>query len=141
MLGTPSDLLANVSVEGEYEALLPSGFCLKDFAATWLDVLAKLHLLYHDFVEENISIRFQLSYFCYLLYSALIDSDKYDAAEIKELERLSIPADLVDRYCASRFRSRATKWKGYGGRFIRKLQEKLYCVLERNIYFNRSSSA
>lgn len=98
------DLLANVSaIEGEYEALLPSGFCLKDFAATWLDVLAKLHLLYHDFVEENISIRFQLSYFCYLLYSALIDSDKYDAAEIKELERLSIPADLVDRYCASRF--------------------------------------
>jgi len=89
-------------IEGEYRTLLKEP-AIEEFLKNWLDILVKLGTLYYDFQEEDLSIRLQLSFILYLLYSALIDADKSDAAGLVGLERLKLPADLVDRYAASHF--------------------------------------
>lgn len=98
-----ADLQTSLSeVEQEYLCLLDVP-ALKEFMDSWIEVLDNLNLLYYDLQGENDAMKLEISFICYLLYSALIDADKIDAAELEELGRLTLPADLVDRYIHSRF--------------------------------------
>lgn len=103
-----NDLQENISkIEQEYRTILEEPNIQKFLNEDegWLQVLENLNTLYYDFQEEDFSLKLQLSFILYLLYSALIDADKYDAAGLTKLERLKLPADLVDRYIANQFSS------------------------------------
>lgn len=131
-----ADLLQNIAeIEMEYHPLLSIELRLRDFADGWRNVLSDLLFLYYDYLEEDYSTCLELSYYCYLIYSALIDADKNDAAEVEELERLLIPADLVDRYSASRFPFPRNEMDKMRKEIYQKVTNKIMEVpLERRLY-------
>lgn len=121
-------------IEQEYKMLLEEP-ALKEFFENWLEVLEDLNYLYYDFEEEEFSIRLQISFILYLLYSALIDADKHDAAGLVELERLKLPTDLVDRFAANHFTNPQTKMDIMRQEIYKKVMDKIKCVsLRHHIY-------
>jgi CRISPR-associated endonuclease/helicase Cas3 len=114
-------------IEQEYRTFLEEP-ALQEFLENWLDVLEDLNYLYYDFEEEDFSVRLHLSFILYLLYSALIDADKNDAAGLVKLKRLKLPSNLVDRYAATNFSTPQTEMDYIRQEIYEKVMDKIKCA-------------
>ncbi|MFQ5627837.1 MAG: CRISPR-associated helicase Cas3' [bacterium] len=101
------DLIRNArTIEVELQSLLPDNPTLAEFkealtdpSSGFLREFQQALLDYEDRMEEAQCER--LNFEIYLLFSALIDADKRDAARIeRQPTRRSIPPDLVEKYVA-----------------------------------------
>jgi len=89
--------LAAVGVDGVTDFL-------REYPATLRDVDNRLLTMRYQLRSGKLDG--WLAYFqTLLLFSALIDSDKKDAAEYRQFHRPSVPSDLVERFREARFRN------------------------------------
>lgn len=96
------DIHGNLSpIEDDFRGLLKHDLTLRvgDFVTSWQDILSSIYKLHYELAnKEKDEIRLTLFILTLFLYSALIDSDKKDAADVIYIKRKEIPEDLVDRY-------------------------------------------
>jgi len=101
------DLGKNISfIESEYADLLKrsaSSFSkevkISEFFKSWTGICAKIYKLNYELLnKENEDIKLLIFFIILFLYSALIDSDKKDAAGVSDIKRKTIPANLIDKY-------------------------------------------
>lgn len=77
---------------------------LEHFISHWQDTLREVDMQRYRFInKEDEQLCFRVLIMGLTLYSALIDNDKMDAAEVTIGERKFLPADLVDRYREKNF--------------------------------------
>ena len=74
------------------------GLELGNLSSSWESTIDRVHSLFHRYQKEPDSTKKDIAFTVYLLFSALIDADKKDAARVQETSRGDIPPNIVDTY-------------------------------------------
>ena len=87
------------SIEREYKNLYSGELPIGEFLDGWREIFREMNRLrYRLFEHESERTREKLFIQTLFLYSALIDADKKEAADVREIKRKDIPSNLVDRF-------------------------------------------
>lgn len=97
------DILKNKDdIQKEYD-ILYAGIDIGGFYSDWLKVLYEIDREKYKLSMEDKDLKSYIFSLLLFYYSALIDSDKRNAAGVKYIERKKIPQDIVDNFRKSRF--------------------------------------
>jgi len=98
------DIKPNAAIiEAQYKEL-GLDLSIADFMVQWPEVLKSVDLQRYKLLnKENEETRIKVLITGLMLYSALIDNDKMDAAQVSAAERKSLADNLVDAYRMERF--------------------------------------
>ncbi|MBZ4665030.1 CRISPR-associated helicase Cas3' [Mahella sp.] len=81
---------------------------IDEFIANWEDILQKLDSQRYKLInKESADVRIRVVMLGLMLYSALIDNDKMDAAQVEISQRKALPADIIDTYRIKKFKGPA----------------------------------
>jgi len=119
--------LQNEYIKNKEKVSLEYGFSINGFLKKYTDVYEKLKklkfkLLECEEKEKRVEVYFSILY----TYSLLIDSDKKSASKTENIERKTIPVDLVENY---------RKFKGWRNspEDINKLRNELYNEVKNKV--------
>lgn len=100
-----------ISIKQDYDPVLvlvklAGKEVIKEFLDSWIEVMGNIDKQLYRFkreVKKEEGISQEVYYYLLLIYSILLNSDKYSAANITLQPRLDIPASLVDDYRKKEF--------------------------------------
>lgn len=138
-----NDIKSNLSsINENFQPLLSlinmeNNSLIEEFFDSWIDVMDIIYKQHYQLKrkakkKENSDLIDDIYYYLLLVYSILLNADKYSAADIdmKTFSRVDIPADLVDRYRVDKF-DVVTKTGTNGWR------NKIYDTVMKKIDLNR----
>ncbi len=92
---------------------------IDEFSNSIESIIEEINKEIYYYLKLDESLKLEISFLIYALFSSLIDSDKKSAGKIDYIERVDIPSDIIDKY-------KEIKFKTAEKNIVNKIREEIY---------------